>query len=80
MKTYKTFILFVTIMKESEMIMPDITPIPNDSADDIERLKKTIDNKQAAMEAMKYAEGDELTAIKEKNERREQALKNFGKY
>ena len=60
--------------------MPDITPIPNDSADDIERLKKTIDNKQAASEAMKYAKGEELTAINEKNERREEALKNFGKY
>ena len=80
MKTGKTFILFGTTMKESELIMPDITPIPNDSADDIERLKKTIDNKQAASEAMKYAKGEELTAIKEKNERREEALKNFGKY
>lgn len=60
--------------------MPDITPIPNDSADDVERLKKTIDNKQAATEAMKYAKGDELTSIQEKNERREQAMKNYGKY
>lgn len=29
---------------------------------------------------MKYAEGAELAAIQEKNERREEAMKNFGKY
>lgn len=71
---------FEVINKEGAMKMTDITPIPNDGADDIERLKKTIDNKRAAQEAMKFAKRDELTAIKEKNERREQALKNFGKY
>ncbi|MBD7984981.1 small, acid-soluble spore protein tlp [Sporosarcina sp. Sa2YVA2] len=60
--------------------MPDITPIPNDGANDVERLKKTIDNKRAAQEAMKFAKGDELKAIQEKNERREEAMRNFGKY
>lgn len=60
--------------------MPRIIPLPDDSADDVERLKKTIDNKRKAEEAMKSAEGAELAAIKEKNERREQALKNFSQY
>ncbi|MDW0114467.1 MULTISPECIES: small, acid-soluble spore protein tlp [Sporosarcina] len=60
--------------------MSRILPTPDDSANDVERLKKTIDNKRKAEEAMKYAEGAELAAIQEKNERREEAMKNFGKY
>lgn len=42
-------------------------PQPNDSADNVERLNKTIDNMEAAEEAMVYAEGKELASIKEKN-------------
>lgn len=49
-------------------------PQPNDSADNVERLNKTIDNMEAAEEAMVYAEGKELASIKEKNKRRKEAI------
>lgn len=50
------------------------TPRPNDHADNETRLKKTISNMEAAEEAMQYAEGKELDAIKAKNERREESI------
>lgn len=49
-------------------------PGPNDSADNKERLKKTIKNMEAAEMAMEFAEGEELAAIKKKNERREESI------
>lgn len=52
-------------------------PRPNDPADYDERVKKTIDNMEAAEDAMKFAEGKELAAIKEKNERREASLRGL---
>lgn len=57
--------------------MSNIRPIPNDSADNKERLKKTIGNMEAAEEAMALADGKELTAIKEKNERRKDAVQGL---
>lgn len=54
--------------------MSKIDLIPNDSADNVDRLKKTISNMEAAEEAMKYAEGKELATIKEKNARREESI------
>lgn len=49
-------------------------PRPNDPADYEERVKKTISNMEAAEEAMKFAEGKELSAIKAKNARRENSI------
>ncbi|MDI2586806.1 small, acid-soluble spore protein tlp [Psychrobacillus sp. NEAU-3TGS] len=49
-------------------------PGPNDSANNVERLKKTIRNKEAAEMAMEFADGEELAAIKRKNERREESI------
>lgn len=49
-------------------------PRPNDPADYEERVKKTIGNMEAAEEAMAFAEGKELAAIKAKNARRESSL------
>jgi small acid-soluble spore protein (thioredoxin-like protein) len=57
--------------------MSRITPIPNDSADNVERLRKTIDNMEAAEEAMELAKGKQLAAIKEKNARREESIKGL---
>lgn len=54
-----------------------IKPIPNDSADNVDRLKKTISNMEAAEEAMNFAEGKELASIKEKNERRENSIESL---
>lgn len=53
-------------------------PRPNDSVDYEERVKKTISNMEAAEEAMKFAEGKELEAIKDKNKRRENSI--FGSH
>lgn len=52
-------------------------PGPNDSADNKERLKKTIKNMEAAQEAMEFSKGKELAAIKEKNARREESIENL---
>ncbi|WP_342599862.1 small, acid-soluble spore protein tlp [Psychrobacillus sp. FSL H8-0483] len=52
-------------------------PGPNDSADNKERLKKTIRNMEAAEAAMEFAEGEELAAIQEKNERRKKSIENL---
>ncbi len=49
-------------------------PLPNDSADNVERLNNTINNMEAAEEAMALADGKELAAIKEKNKRRKEAI------
>ncbi|HEX5564241.1 MAG TPA: small, acid-soluble spore protein tlp [Sporosarcina sp.] len=52
-------------------------PLPNDSADNVDRLKKTISNMEAANEAAKTAEGAELASIKESNERRKEAIEGL---
>ena len=57
--------------------MSKITPIPNDSADNEERLKKTISNLEAAEAATEFADGKERAAIQEKNERRKDSIKNL---
>ncbi len=50
---------------------------PNDSDDNVNRLKKTISNMEAAEAAMEFAEGKELEAIKEKNERRKVSIESL---
>lgn len=52
-------------------------PLPNDSADNVDRLKKTISNMEAANEAAKTADGAELASIKESNERRKEAIEGL---
>lgn len=52
-------------------------PGPNDSASNKKRLKKTINNMEAAEEAMEFAEGKELASIKEKNARREENIEGL---
>ena len=49
-------------------------PRPNDNADNKEILKKTISNMEAAEEAIDFAERDERTQIKEKNNRRKERI------
>ena len=50
---------------------------PNDSDDNVNRLKKTISNMEAAEAAMEFAEGKELASIKEKNERRKENIEGL---
>ncbi|WP_019416262.1 hypothetical protein [Paenisporosarcina sp. TG20] len=57
--------------------MANTTPRPNDSADNEERLKKTINNMEAAEEAMHFADGKELASIQEKNDRRKDSIKDL---
>ncbi|MEK5070945.1 small, acid-soluble spore protein tlp [Sporosarcina sp. FSL K6-1508] len=57
--------------------MSRIIPKPNDSDDNVNRLKKTISNLEAAEAAMEFAEGKELATIKEKNERREESIEDL---
>lgn len=57
--------------------MIDNNPRPNDDANSVDRLKKTISNMEAAEEAMQYAEGKELAKIKAKNERREGSIEGL---
>jgi len=57
--------------------MPKINPKPNDLDSNVNRLKKTISNMEAAEAAMEFAEGTELAAIKEKNARREESIEGL---
>lgn len=57
--------------------MTNITPKPNDSADNMERYKKTISNMEAAEEAMNFADGKERTLIQEKNARRKKSVEKL---
>lgn len=52
-------------------------PLQNDSADNVDRLKKTISNMEAASEAAKNAEGKELDSIMEKNIRRRESIEGL---
>lgn len=54
-----------------------ITPQPNDSADNEERLKNTIGNMEAAEEAMALADGKELESIKKANARRKESIEGM---
>ena len=67
----------VLFIEGGEIIMSKISPLPNDSADNEERLKKTIGNMEAAEEAMAFADGKELAAIEKKNERRKDAIQGL---
>jgi small acid-soluble spore protein (thioredoxin-like protein) len=57
--------------------MSRITPIPNDSEDNEERLKKTINNMEAAEEAFNLADGKERELIKKSNERRKESIEGL---
>lgn len=57
--------------------MPKRIPLPNDSDDNVNRLKKTISNMEAAEAAMEFAEGTELETIKAKNERRRESIEEL---
>lgn len=57
--------------------MPDRNLQPNDSADTVERINKTITNMEAAKEAMQFADGEELERIKEKNDRRKEQIQDM---
>ena len=52
-------------------------PKPNDSADNKERLNKTISNMEAAEDAMEFAEGSERTNIRKKIERRKESISDL---
>jgi small acid-soluble spore protein (thioredoxin-like protein) len=57
--------------------VPKNISLPNDSDDNVNRLKKTISNMEAAEAAMEFAEGTERVTIKEKNERRNESIKEL---
>ena len=57
--------------------MSRVNPKPNDSDDNVNRLKKTISNMEAAEVAAEFADGKELSAIKEKNERRKENIEEL---
>ena len=57
--------------------MPKNISLPNDSDDNVNRLKKTISNMEEAEAAMEFAEGTERATIKEKNERRKESIKEL---
>lgn len=52
-------------------------PQPNDSASATERLNNTIGNMERAEAAMEFADGKELEAIKEKNDRRKGSIEGL---
>ena len=52
-------------------------PMPNDSADNKERLDKTIGNFERAEAAAEFASGEERSRIKEKNERRKESIEDL---
>ena len=52
-------------------------PLPNDSADNEERLKNTINNMEAAEEAINLADGKERELIKKANERRKESIEGL---
>ena len=54
-----------------------IMPRSNDSDNNVNRLKKTISNMEAAEAAMEFADGRELAAIKAKNERRKDNIEEL---
>ncbi|WP_017380694.1 small acid-soluble spore protein Tlp [Paenisporosarcina sp. TG-14] len=59
------------------------TPKPDDRSDNAEKLKEmkknTVDNMEAAEEAMHFADGKELEDIKQKNARRKESIEGFQK-
>ena len=52
-------------------------PLPNDSADNEERLKNTINNMEAAEEAINLADGKERELIKKANARRKESIEGM---
>lgn len=69
--------ILCTQLRKGGIIMSRITPIPNDSEDNEERLKKTINNMEAAEEALNLADGKERELIKEKNARRKESIEGL---
>ncbi|WP_438318132.1 small, acid-soluble spore protein tlp [Sporosarcina sp. FA9] len=57
--------------------MSPVRPKPNDSDSNVNILKKTISNMEAAEAAEEFAVGRERKTIKEKNERREESIKDL---
>lgn len=57
--------------------MSPVKPKPNDSDSNVNILKKTISNKEAAETAAEFAVGKEHKTITEKNERREESIKDL---
>ncbi len=58
-------------------MMTRIKPLHNDSANNEERLKNTINNMEAAEEAIDLADGRERELIKEKNARRKESIEGM---
>jgi len=58
-------------------MMSRIKPLPNDSANNEERLKNTINNMEAAEEAIDLADGRERELIKKKNARRKESIEGM---
>lgn len=58
-------------------------PKPDDRSDNVEKLNKmeknTIENMEAAEEAMAFIDGNEREAVRQKNERRKESLQGFRK-
>lgn len=52
-------------------------PLPNDSADNEERLNNTINNMEAAEEAFNLADGKERELIKKANKRRKESIEGM---
>ncbi|TQS74329.1 small acid-soluble spore protein Tlp [Ornithinibacillus gellani] len=54
---------------------------PDDRSDNVEKLQgmvqDTLENKEAAEETLDYASGEQKQQIKEKNKRREEAIKGM---
>jgi len=63
--------------------MPRNTPNPDDRSDNVEKLVKmkvnTLGNMEAAEETASFSDGPEKEAIRQKNERRKQAIEGFEK-
>ena len=77
MKIWGCYPLKVLYQDQGGNNMPKRIPLPNDSDDNVNRLKKTISNMEAAEAAMEFAEGTELETIKAKNERRRESIEEL---
>jgi small acid-soluble spore protein (thioredoxin-like protein) len=66
-----------TLLRKGGIVMSRITPQPNDSANNEERLENTIDNMEAAEEALNLADGKERELIKKANARRKESIEGM---
>lgn len=69
--------LEVLLTNKGGRTMSGNIPKSNDSDDNVNRLKKTISNMEAAEAAMEFAEGKERASIKAKNERRKDNIEEL---